>query len=210
MKINYPFVFRDNGGPEDSEKNGHTISASFARFLLSLASDFYSFYSGDQKVILSDAEKQLIESGIRDLTVYTMPTQLVFSGSLAAITPCAPGTVVLLDIVPDVQVDDVITWDDSANRLYFSRGGLFQVMAHVSIHNSTAAGSFSHQLQMRRNGATYQARTEQRVNNTASILAGWFVEIGAGNYLDWRYVNNGATITAQLATLTGVQVVKHA
>lgn len=210
MRINYPFTFRDGGGIEDSEKSGHLISASFGRFLLSLASDYHTFYSGDDRVSLTDTERQILESGIRDLTVKSVLSEIVLEANLPAIAACAPGTALLLPFVPATVNEDYITWDETNFRAYFSRAGLYQVVGNVLIHNSTVAGSYSHQFQFRRNGTVYVLRTSQRVNQTDSIHGSWFIEMGGGQYLDWRYVNNNTgSIIAQLATLTSIQVVRY-
>lgn len=68
MALPYSLIFQDSGGVVDSAKNACGLSAAFMRFLFSVTDYPHTFYNGDDKVALTDTERQLIESGIATLT----------------------------------------------------------------------------------------------------------------------------------------------
>lgn len=210
MKIDYPYVFRDGGGTLDSEKNARLLTSAFVRFLLSAGSAYFTFYNDGERVDLSDDEKQILESGLRDLSVTTMTTQLIFEAGLSANLSVATGTAVVFPFVPSLSDPTYATWDGGTYRLYFPYAGLYQVILSA-VPFGTPADVINQSVQIRVNGTPQALAFNRRMQPSESLLATKVLQIGAGGYLDFRYVNQGTGAVTVASTTAGtfVQVMRH-
>ena len=209
MKLSYPYVFQDGGGVGDSEITGHSLPAAFVRFLLSLAAAHHTYYSNESRVILTDEENQIIELGLARLTEKAM-LNIVFEGNLTANIDSLPNTAITLPFVPASENQNYCTWDNISNRLYFSSPGRYQVNFVVT-HYSTPAGVTNFSLTLRRNGTAVALSFGARSAPNETRMISTVVNVVAGNYLDFRYTNQGpsSVAIASLSTGTGVQVIRY-
>lgn len=211
MRVSHPHVFRDGGGAEDSEENGHVLSSAFVRFLLSVASDYHSFYSADVRVTLTDAERQIIESGLKELTVSSMLSSVVFEAGIGADLNAPVGVGVVMPFVPGIENQNYCTWDNTTNRLYFSAPGLFQVSFSTALF-STPTGDTNFLLQVRRNGTAVALDFASRRAPNESGHVTKIISVNGGDYIDCRYINQGPTalvVIASLASGTWLQVLRY-
>lgn len=214
MKLPYSLIFPNGGLGEDAEIDACGITNSCMRFFMSVISFPHTFWddSGEQ-VILSDAERQLLESGTAVLSSLECPQPML-----------------VMNLSPSFQQEfSASAWTDvrlesgSISAAHFSadqlgqswnvvKDGLYQFVTSVRINGSlTANGDFIHYHRLIFNGAVVP-RTDGRTRlgngwDTLNIVL--FRNLTVGNYFNFQYYPLSFSTVQFHIGVTGMQVYYH-
>lgn len=150
MKISYPHVFQDSGNEAEA---GYVLNIAFVRLLRSLASGYHTFYDeNEQRVTLQDSEVQLIEQGIKGLTIEMALPAVVLRATLPVPFVALTGVETIIDWRGDF-VD--ATYATFVNSILTLQPGKYLVLISYRIDNTSTAVNWFYRMKIKNSPSTH-------------------------------------------------------
>jgi len=213
MRLPYDLIFESGGVGDDATLSECGLSRSFTRFLFAVIDCPHVFYSGDERVELSDTERQLLEKGIAVLTNLECPmTVLVGDYYLANHLTIGTGSIrTQLPFASGFLNSDYVFSPVLPGTIDIAKDGLYSVLFSIRVNGAlTPSGDFSHLSRLEKNGGGAKVQSDWRWSNWDTIDLYYINNLVAGDRLVFIYEQySGGDISLQSGQNTGIKVVYH-